>query len=280
MDQLPQIIDYEHYSDFLKARYSYFKSKKRGFSYGTCAKKINSTASYLKDVIAGRKRIGLTRISKIAALFEMDEFETEYFSVQVIRDLIKDEKINRYFKQILGSMAFTVTHREILKESKFSTDSGAHLSNWLYDALIELMNFPNYEDSDSWIRGKLIDGPNLSPERIRGAIQELLDLDAIVKKGNRYVWKKPGIAVASAFDKAQFKFHRGVIEKTWEAIGAPDKYWPSGHFHGIMAVSDESMKLLQQASEEYRDKVIKIVAETKSPTRVVAFINSFFQLTR
>jgi len=285
MEKSPQIVDYENYSSFLKAKFLFLKSTKHRFSHRSFAKEIDSTPAYLKNVMEGRKRIGLSRISKISSVFQLDDFETQYFSFQVIRDLIEDEKTRAYFTSILGRLRFQGTRLGVAKDLNIESDSLRPFSYWLYIPLIELMSFPDFEDSDSWILGKLIDGPGLTAVQIRGAIKDLLEMGAIEKKGNKYVWKTPELSddtllSPGPLDEAQFKNFRGLIEKTWEVLGSRGKYQPNYFFQGSFAVNKEDSELLVKTVARHQDEIMQIVANSKNPDRLVAVTNNLFTLAK
>src|SRR5262249_47283886 len=102
MKNVFKITDFDHYVPFLKARFKALKAAKPHFSHNFCARKIGSTSSYLKHVLEGRRKLGLSRVSKVAAVFGLDEFETQYFTILVIRELAKDAKTRAYLSQVLN----------------------------------------------------------------------------------------------------------------------------------------------------------------------------------
>jgi uncharacterized protein (TIGR02147 family) len=275
-----EITAFDGYVPFLKARFQALKASKPQFSFAYCARKIGSTKSYLMHVLEGRKKIGASRISKIAALFELDEFETRYFTLQVLRELVSDQKTREYLALVLGKLRFERVSLGKVGDLATELASEFPLSHWLYGALIELMAFPDFRDDEKWVLSKLADGPKLSAGEVRSALDELIRQGIIEKRGKRFVVVKSTMSVPNAFNPESFKMYRGFVQKAWDVLGDVGSYGSCHFLEYITAVTPEGEKELLLAAEEFRDKVVAISEKTRDPSRIVMVSNNVFGLVR
>lgn len=281
MSRKTEITSYAHYAPFLKARFGVLKESKRNFSHAYCAKKLGSTSSYLKHALEGRRKIGLSRVSKIAELFNLDDFETQYFTVMVIRELTKDAKTRNYLAQVLQRLKFEKhSMGEVFSVQQASEATTVPLANWLYGTLLELMSFSDFKDDDDWILSKLVDGSSLTNREVRAAIDDMIAKKIIQKKGSSLEIIQETLSVPNPFDANGFKVYRGIVRKTWEVLASPADYAKNHFLELIMAVSADDELAIFRAAEEFRDRVLKIAQKTKNPSRVLVLSNNLFNLVR
>ena len=275
-----EITDFESYVPFLKERFRILKEKKPQFSYGYCAKRIGSTRGYLMHVLEGRRKIGLSRISKIAELFELDEFETRFFTLQVLRELVEDSRTRDYLTEVLGKLHFERNSLGKVADLRDDQASEFPLVDWLYGALVELMAFDDFEDDEDWILSRLLDSKRLTRQQIRQALDELIRRGIVEKRSGRYVVVKPTLTVPNAFNPESFKRYRGYVQKAWEVLGDVAHYKSNHFLEVITALTPEGEKEVLQAAAEFRDKVVAIAEKTCSPSRILLISNNVFNLAR
>lgn len=274
------ITSFNHYAPFLKARFNELKAQNPNFSHNYCARRIGATGSYLKHIFEGRRRIGLSRVSKIASVFRLSNSETQYFTVLVIRELVKDPQTRNYFSEVLYRLRFEEESIGTFAEFKAVDTTTLPLSNWLYGTLIELMSFPDFKDDDEWILSKLVDSDKITPSQVRSAIDDLLKHSVIERKEKGYRLKKLALSVPCSYSEEGFKTYRGILEKTWEVLGNAGKYARNHFLEAIAAVSSEDELKIFQAAEEYRDKVLKIAQASENPTKILVISNNLFNLVK
>lgn len=113
--KLPPLKNYYSAKDYLAALYEINKSSKKAFSHRAFAKRVKWPASFLSDVIKGRRHLTIARALQFASAFKMTAAETEYL-IQMCLSEFEDANVSQYFKTVLKN-------RNLPKEQQISFKS-------------------------------------------------------------------------------------------------------------------------------------------------------------
>lgn len=277
---LIEITEFAHYAPFLKARFELLKKKNPRFSHGYCAKKLKSNPSYLKHVLEGRKKIGLSRISSIASVFQLNDFEKQYFTFLVLRALVKDHGTSEYFTEILCRLSYEKNNRNHLAPTNAPDATSFPIADWLLLALIELTSFPEFVNDPKWIQARLIDGDELSTSHIAASLKILLDKGILKKSGDSLRLEMKTLVTADPYDGDNFKAYRGIVGKIWSALENPGKYRKNHFFEAIASVDEITEAKIFTLAKEFQDKVITLAQQVNSPSKLVLISSNLLNLAK
>jgi len=177
MQTKPRITDFYDYRLFLKSYFSYRKSLKATWSYGSWAKQLElANTSVLTNIILGRRNPGKSVTNKLMNYFDFESKEKTYFLglVGLASKNSTHEKNEKIFQLL--------KENQIKKFTTLTQDDFQILSDWYFQALRELTYLPDFSANPSWIQGRLIKKVGLS--QIKKAIYLMLNLGILVKQEN------------------------------------------------------------------------------------------------
>jgi uncharacterized protein (TIGR02147 family) len=275
-----EIIEYDDYRDFLKARFTFLKGKRKNFSFAYCAKKLGSGTGYLKEIFSKKKKMGFDRISPIAELFRLTVFEREYFTIQVIRELTKSAKLRQYFGDVLDRMKYEHRSRLMAMVGGASPEKSFVLGNWLYATLLELTCFPHFSPEPDWIKSVLIDGDRLETKDIQAALDSLINAGIIVQRKDGK-WRAENIYVPGGpYSSDQFKLYKAGLEKAADSLERPGQYKADGYFTATFVANSEVEARLIEMCRNFRIEVINTIKEVKNPEKVLLMNLNYLNLVK
>ena len=100
--KLPNIKKFYSSTEYFADLYALNKSSKKTFSHRAFARKVKWPASYLSDIIKGRRKLTIARGLQFAGSIKLSPAETEYLIFLCLSDY-DDPNVSEHFKSVLKS---------------------------------------------------------------------------------------------------------------------------------------------------------------------------------
>lgn len=207
------IFEYINYRAFLEDYYNEMKRTTSYFSTRYFAQKAGiSSASFLRDVINGKKNLSKRTVERFATAMNLSEKEYRFFSHLVFFNQAQ----NANEKQV--HYAVLLTMMQSIKEMELTVHQHQVYNFWYIPVVRELATIVDFQD-DYTLLGKSV-YPNIKPQEAKSAISLLVELELLVKGENgRYAQTEKAIQASSALDAmAIFNFTVAMAENGIHAL--------------------------------------------------------------
>jgi uncharacterized protein (TIGR02147 family) len=263
------IYDYTDYRFLLKDYYSYQKRDVRPFSFRYFAAKAGVSASVLKDITAGRRRLSLCVMQKYAAAMKLTPKEAEYFGavVQFVNSKSNDEK-NQHFMRMLRLRGNS--------SIKF-IDQGRYefFRCWYHSALREMVTLPDFREQYDWIAKRCI--PRITAAKAKKSIEVMLRL-GILRRNREGKLEPSDAVISSEYEIKSFVLRNFHSEMIGLAKGALERFEP--HEREIssltLGVSQQCYERIKERIRTFKQELLNMVTGDASDSDTVCQCN--FQL--
>ena len=267
-----QPFDIYHYTDYrflLKDYYLIQKREIRSFSFRYFAVKAGVSASMLKDIMAGRRRLSLTVMRKYAAAMNLNPKATEYFGavVQFVNSKSNNEK-NLHFTRMLrlrGNCAI-----KFIDEGQYE-----FFRYWYHSAIRELVTLPDFREDYGWIAKKCI--PHITAAQAKKSI-EVMQRIGILRRGEQGKLEPTDAVISSEYEIKSFilrNFHSEMLGLAKEAL---ERFEPTEREISTLTlgVSRKCYERIKERIRAFKQEILNMVIDDTSVSETVCQCN--FQL--
>jgi uncharacterized protein (TIGR02147 family) len=263
------IFDYVDYRFFLKEYYFEQKRSNRAFSYRYFAAKAKVSASVLKDITEGRRRLTPAIMKKYALAMQLSAKETEYFEALV---LFVNSKTNSGKNECFNRMMHLRANCSIkyLDEGQYE-----FFRNWRHSAIRELITLPDFKEDYEWIGRKC--APPITAAQARKSI-ELMQALGIIKRAASGKLVVTDAIISSDYELNSFimrNFHDEMIGLAREAL---DRFTPAQREISslTLGVSNRCYERIKERIRIFKSELLKMAVDDTSDSETVCQCN--FQL--
>ena len=263
------IYDYTDYRFLLKDYYSHQKKEIRSFSFRYFAARAGVSASVLKDIMEGRRRLSIAVMQKYAVAMNLTQKETGYFSavVEFVNSKSNDEK-NMYFNRMLrlrGNSAI-----KFIDEGQYE-----FFRCWYHSALRELVTLPGFREDYNLIAKQCI--PRITAAQAKKSIDVMLQL-GILRRNEQGKLEPADEVISSEYEMKSFvlrNFHAEMIDLARDALERfePHEREISSFTFGL---SQKCYERLKERIRTFKQELINMVIGDTSDSEIVCQCN--FQL--
>ncbi len=269
----PNVFDYTDYRQFLSDQYLYSKKIKPVLSYNYCARKIKTSASYLKHIISKKRHLSLNKLILLCELFEIRSLERDYFITLVLKDITKEKDIKDYYSTLLHGFK-----KQPQKPTQSDKKQDLIFKDWLTMALDSLVRLKDFKNDINWIHQKL-GGEPIKKGDIKTALEEMKLKGSLIEEDGKL--KQPGFVYREA---KQGKFNTFAVYEVGQrrAIQSLKEMEKFGHCHYHMmslALNKEEANRVITLMQELRNNIIEISKQSVEPSRVYFMSNNFFLIS-
>lgn len=271
---MESIFTYLDYRSFLKDYYNSEKESKKYFSYRFFSQKAGvKSPVFLKEVYDGKKNLSRKMIDKFCLALKFNKKESDYFRNLVQFNQAKTSTEKQEFYQVLKSMVKSV-EQHILKTPFFE-----FYDQWYTCVIRELITQTNYKHDYELLAKSIY--PPITTLQARKSVQLLLELQLIKRTENgKFKQTKKDISTGSEVASHVIRNHNlkmiSLAENSIQNIPIEERYCK-----GItMGIDKETYDLLVIETEAYKDRILSIVNNCKTPNRVYELYLQLFPLSK
>lgn len=211
------IFGHLDYRLFLKDFYESEKKRTSRFSYRYFAKQAGlKTSSFLKMVIDGKRGLTTATIASFGRVLKLSKKEQDFFEALVFYNQARTQNEREHYYDRLVSL------RPQKKMSRLKEDQYEYYSKPYMVAIREMTALPDFDPDPAWIAKNLV--PPIRPSEARHALDVLLRLKLIQKKGGKIVQSESAVATESEVDSmAIFNYHRCMLDSAGAALMKVDE---------------------------------------------------------
>jgi uncharacterized protein (TIGR02147 family) len=263
------IYNYTDYRFFLKDYYSHQKKITRSFSFRYFAAKAGVSASVLKDIMAGRRRLSLAVMQKYAAAMNLTPKETEYFGavVQFVNGISNDEK-NLHFTRMLRLRGKSAI--KFIDEGQYE-----FFRRWYNSALREMVALSDFREDYGWIAKRCI--PRITAAQAKKSIEVMLQL-GILRRNKQGKLEPADAVISSEYEMKSFvlrNFHTEMLGLAKEAL---ERFEP--HEREIssltLGLSQKCFDRIKERIRTFKQELLTMVIDDTADSETVCQCN--FQL--
>lgn len=186
---------------------TYFERKKLNnpkYSLRALARDLDLSASYVSQVMTGKKTLSESRIKDFVRVLELDDIAV----IQLRRSMNLDQDYSG--KPISGDDLNFLSKYSPLEEKKYHI-----LSDWYNIAIMDLTTTIGFQSDPHWIAKRL----GLSVLEVEIALERLLEAKLIMKKDGAYIKSENKMRLPTSRSKQIIrKFHKQMIEKAYQEL--------------------------------------------------------------
>jgi len=268
------VFHYLDYRKFLREWYQEAKSGRGTLSFRSFSKKAGfQSTNFLKLVMDGDRNLTEESLSKFALALKLNKQEQEFFRNLVFFNQSKThEQKNHYYAKLLQSKKYS--ELKPIEKNQFE-----YYSTWYHPAIRELAVSKSYDGSPESIAGQL--SPEVSVAQVERSLGLLETLGFIQKtSAGRYLQSSQLISTgAEVSSLVIFNYHKLLLSLCQEVM---DKV--SGARRDVstltLGVAQGRIPQLKKKIQEFRQEVLKLVADDSEPDEVVQLNIQLFPLTQ
>lgn len=265
----PDIFRYADGRQFLNDWWDWKKVVSPRTSFRSFAMRADSSASLLKDVLEGRRRLTPESATKFGKAMGLGERERSYLAALAdfggARDLAAR---NAAFSELTK-----LRHESFVKYLQ----PGQYVAWtwWYHMAIRELVGLPDFQEDPGWIGARL--EPSLPPRDAAKALQELIELGLVSRDAGGRLYASDR-AISSEYEipsPVVRHFNQQMIQL---GLTATDRIpLEQREISGLtLGLSEECFDRIKERIRIFKQEILGMVLEDRRPSAVVAQLN--FQL--
>ena len=245
------------FKTFLKDELSRRCQENENYSLRAFARSLNCDPSYLSKVLNGKKNISKNFIQRISLTLNLPPEETNLF-INNQDAQIEDDECPEY---------------NFIAHEKFKL-----LSEWYYDAILEMAKLPDNKASSSWISQQL----GIKEELVNEALERLIQFELIEIKSGRLVDLTQGhttnIKDFAYSTLANRSYQRQILNKSITSLETIpiDK---RDHSSIMMATNTEKLIQAKKMIKNFRRKLCQFMEDVDDYDCVYQLSLSIFPIT-
>lgn len=190
---------------WLEKEFEKRRAKNPAYSLRALARHLKMPSGRLSEILACKRPLTLRMAENVADRLSLDPLLRASFL-----EVVHQEQIQRRHRT--GDVKTHVIEPEY---KQLSLDAFQVISDWYHFALLNLIELEDFRVDVRWIARRL----DISTVEVRGAIERLMRLELIIKKGNTYVRTLNNLATTHDISSAALRrFHRQVLERALDAL--------------------------------------------------------------
>lgn len=268
--EMPEVMGYLDYRDYLKDWYAARKARDRGFSYRILAREVGYRSHAFFSLVLQRKsNISMDVAMGFCDCIGLSGREREYFLLLVSCN-----------QEQVPAQRYALFQR--LKELKGATaqrlreDQDAFLASWRHAALRELLGIDAFQGGEAQWGERLM--PPSTPEEIRESLDLLLELGLAHRTAGGIVRTDPCLVTGATYTEAATRaFMRQVHDLGGEAL---ERFPRSERHHGwaTLSVSATTLETMRAELRSLVERFLAMAEKDEAPDRVVQLNLELFPL--
>ncbi len=265
------IFGYYNYRTYLKDYYEYQKSRDRAFTYRSfaAAADIKSPSLYV-DFVKGRRNLTPSLIPKFVEAIGLNDKEEKYLLLMMHYTHANNQEAKEEAFNALAKMLPSTTR-------KLKKDQRAYFEHWYNAAIRETLNVISVDDDFQDLA--LFLTPRVSLPKVKQAMQLLMDLDLIEKRGGFWRPKNRNI---SGDHIDMFAMH--AVQKQLIDLGKESLTNFTREKRNVSAlslsISDEGVQRMIRKIDMFRAESVDIAQGDRNVNQVYQLNVQFFPLTK
>jgi uncharacterized protein (TIGR02147 family) len=273
----PDIVNYRDYRKYISDLFLFRKGSQPKLSLAFCARKLKTSAPYLKHVMAGRRHISLEKIYGITHLFALDPFETRCFVYLFLSQVTKNKELKQYF---LGTASVLSAQKSILPSGVHplaKENLQTNQKSWLHTALKGLPLIKGLETDPKWIQQHLI--REVSLKEISEAWAELVKTGEVVQVGNN--WEPiERDHTPNPNDLSTFQIYKVGLEQSAHVLDHLMDYMDAYFYMGSTPMNAQNFTKMGEAMARFAAELRSLSSEDGAPTSVMMFSLNLMKVTK
>jgi uncharacterized protein (TIGR02147 family) len=273
----PEIVNYRDYRKYISDLFLFRKSTQSKFSLAFCARKLKTSAPYLKHVMAGRRHISLEKIYGITHLFALDPFETRCFVFLFLSQVTQNKELKEYF---LSTVSVLSAQKSILPSAFHSMEKEnlqVNQRSWLHGAIKILPLIKGFDAEPKWIQQHLI--RNASLKEIAEAWEELVKSGEVIRVENG--WKPiERDHTPSPHDLSTFQIYKVGLEQSAHVLDHLMDYMDAYFYMGTLPMNAQNFTKMGEAMGRFAEELRSFSREDGSPTNGMMFSLNLMKVTK
>jgi len=269
------VFKYNNYRQFLR---DYYAEKKRTTGYFTHRYFAQiagfSSPVFIKLVIDGKANLGKKSIEQICRAMNLSASESSYFENLVWFNQVKSSDKKHHFLQNLRAL------NEQYEVEVLDTEKYDFYSKWYHSVLREIAPNTNLKDDFAALGELLI--PALKKRETKKALKLLQQLQLLQKQEDgSYKQVKKIVSTGSEVESLAIRdLHIQMARLALYALETISK--EERDISGLtMGVSRKTVSSIKEEVKNFRERIMRIVAEDENPVDQVYRLNlQFFPLSR
>ncbi|MES2769983.1 MAG: DUF4423 domain-containing protein [Bdellovibrionota bacterium] len=245
----------EEFRLLLQQEFAHRTAKNPNYSLRSFARYLDFDHSSLSGILSGKRAITHKTIQKLSPKLNLKP---------------------RVYMHLLSGLSFAemTTDHQRLEESTFS-----YMSEWVYDAVLELTRVKGFKFSDETVAKKL--GINII--YARSVIQTLLSLKLLCKEGKNYklaLKRTTNLSSNEHTSAALRKYQKSLLEKSILALDTVERS-ERDHTSSTFAINKEDLPKIKKIIQKFRYEISEFVQRKEEKMNDVYSLQvSFFPLTQ
>lgn len=273
-DSKLNLYEYTDYRQFLKDWFAASKATRNAYSYRVFSRKAGfKSTNFIMLVIQGHRNLSEESLNKCLYALHLNKQEQEFF-----RNLV-------FFNQSQTHQDKDSYYQRLLQSKKFSQlkpiekQQYEYYSAWYHPAVRELVISKDFDGSPEWIAKKL--SPPITPLQAAKSIELLSSLGFIKKNGNGG-WEQCGTIISTGPELTSLvvhNYHKILLDLSKNVMDELSlEYRDTSAM--TLGVPRQRLPQLRDKIREFRQEILKLVANDTSPEEV-AFLNiQFYPVTK
>lgn len=242
-----------HFISYRKYLQHWFDTKKKEnsrYSHRLFSRLMQqSSPSYLRDVIDGRRNVTPSHIERFEKALAIDSESFEYFVNLVTLEQSKDDdERHRAYERIAAAQR--KNSARVLEGESYQ-----YILRWECPAIRELATRPDFKPNPDWIATTL--QPNISPERAQEALNILANLGMLNTLDDGSIELSDGTLATpvEVFDLAAQKYHQEMLRLASESIAR----FPANERHLMGVTVSIPKSLIPKIKKEFSDFAFRML---------------------
>jgi uncharacterized protein (TIGR02147 family) len=259
------------YQDYLLSEFESRRISNPRYSLRAYARDLGIAPPKLSEIL--REKSGLSEVSakRIAPKIGLTKSETDVFVTLVAS---KHSRSSHLKKRALEKLK---NSHELSRFKEMSFGVFDIVSDWYFNAILELTETVGFKSDISWIAKKL----HLPEQLISDAVKKLMSLNLLAKnKENQWYQTEQDLATPSEIPSSSIRrYHRQILMKAADALSevpVTERDFSAMTF----AIPESKLAEGKQAIKEFRRKFAADMSKSKIKERVYCLSIQFFPLER
>ncbi len=262
----PDIHQYADYRQFLKDWWTWRKRSSRVLSFRSFALKAGTSASLLKDILEGRRRLSLDTASKFSKAMGLTQAESSYLGLlSSFGNARTVQEKNNAFQEMAK-----IRRKLFLKF--LPKEQYALWTDWLHASLREFVGLEAFREDPNWIARQI--QPPVPPREVQEALRTLERLGLVDRDAQGRLQAATPV-VSTEYETPNLVVRHFNQEMIGLAMSASDRFPPSEREIGglTLGLSRECYDRIRERIRIFKEEVLQMVIEDRRGSDLVVQLN-------